>query len=89
MTPPAAQEQDSSLAALIGAVADGQPVTPLGKDMLRLSLVRQAKDRGLSWAQIGSLYGVTGPEMKRDVHALGRRVHRELIAGHAGDARRG
>ena len=81
MTPPTAQEQDSSLATLIGAVADGQPVTDLDKDMLRLSLVRQAKDRGLSWAQIGSLYGVTGQEMKRDIRALGRRVHRELIAG--------
>ena len=80
MTPPTAQEQDSSLAALIGTVAGGQPVTPLDKAMLRLKLVHQAKGRGLSWAQIGSLYGVTGREMKRDIHALDRRVQRELMA---------
>lgn len=81
MTPPTAQEQDSSLAAMIGTVADGKPATALDKAMLRLKLVKQAKDRGLSWAQIGSLYGVTGREMKRDVHALDRRVQRELMAG--------
>ena len=81
MTPPAAEEQDSGLAALIGAVADGNPVTPLGAGMLRLRLVKQAKDRGLSWAQIGALYGVPGKEMKRDVRALGRRVQRELMSG--------
>jgi hypothetical protein len=79
VTPPTAQEQDSGLADLIGAVADGNPVTPLGADMLRLRLVKQAKDRGLSWAQIGALYGVSGKVMRRDVHALGRRVQRELM----------
>lgn len=79
MTPPTAQEQDSSLAATIGTVADGQVATALDRDMLRLKLVMQAKDRGLSWAVIGALYGVTGKEMKRDVHALDRRVQRELM----------
>jgi len=77
---PAPEEQDGSLAALIGAIADGQPATPLDKDLLRLKLVHQAKDRGLSWAQIGTLYGLTGKAMKRDIHALGRRVQRELMA---------
>ena len=81
MTPPTAQEQDSSLADLIGAVADGNPVTPLGAGMLRLRLVKQAKDRGLSWAVIGALYGVSGKEMKRDMRALDRRVQRELMTG--------
>ena len=80
MTPPTAEEQDSSLADLIGAVADGNPVTALDRDMLRLKLVTQAKDRGLTWTQIGTLYGATGKEMKRDVHALDRRVQRELMA---------
>ena len=81
MTPPTAEEQDESLAALIGAIADGQPATPLDKDLLRLKLVHQAKTRGLSWAQIGTLYGLTGKAMKRDIHALGRRVQRELAVG--------
>lgn len=76
----AAQEQDSSLAAMIGTVAGGNPATTLDRDMLRLKLVQQAKDRGLSWADIGALYGFTGKEMKRDVHALDRQVQRELIA---------
>jgi hypothetical protein len=78
MTP---SEQDGSLAALIGAIADGHPATPLDKNLLRLKLVHQAKNLGLTWAQIGSVYGLTGREMKRDTHALDRRVQRELMAG--------
>jgi hypothetical protein len=84
VTPPTAQEQDGSLAALIGALADGQPVTRLDKDLLRLKLVHQAKDRGLTWAQIGSVYGLSGREMKRDIHALDRRVQRELMTARRG-----
>ena len=78
MTPPAAQEQDASLAALIGAVADSQHATPLGKAILRLQIVKQAKDRGLTWAAIGTVYGLTGREMKRDIHKLSLRVQQEL-----------
>jgi len=78
MTPPAAQEQDDSLAAMIGGVADGRPATDLDKAVLRLRMVKEAKDRGLSWAAIGSVYGLPGREMKRDVHRLDERVQREL-----------
>ena len=73
-------EQDSPLAAMISTVAEGQPVTALDKALLRLQLVKQAKDRGLTWTQIGSLYGKSGKEMKREVHTLSKRVQRELMA---------
>ena len=79
MTPPAAQAQDDSLAAMIGVVADGQPATALDKAVLRLRMVKEAKDRGLSWAAIGSVYGLSGREMKRDIHHLDLKVQREII----------
>ena len=80
MTPPTAGEQDDALAFIAGAIADGKPVTPLDKAILRLRLVRQAQDRGLSWAQIGSVYGISGKEMKREIHHLARRVQPGLTA---------
>ena len=73
-------EQDSPLAAMISTVREGQLVTSLDKAILRLQMVQQAQDRGLTWAQIGSVYGMTGREMKREVHKLTARVQRELIA---------
>jgi hypothetical protein len=80
VTPPTEAEQDFSLAAMIGTVAEGQQATSLDKAVLRLQLVRQAQDRGLSWAQIGSVYGLSGREMKREVHHLARRVRPGLMA---------
>jgi hypothetical protein len=64
---------------MISSVADGQPVTALDKAVLRLKLVRQAQDRGLSWAALGAVYGKSGREMKRDVHKLTARVRREQM----------
>ena len=82
MSPPTAEEQDAALAAMIGAVADGQPVTALDKAMIRLKVITQAKER-LSWAAIGSVYGLSGKEMKREAHNLRVRVQRELRAAGA------
>ena len=75
-----AQEQDSPLAALMAAVADGKPVTALDKAVLRLKVISGAKERGLSWAAIGSVYGRTAKEMKRDAHKLAARVKRDTAA---------
>ena len=72
-------EQDSPLAAMISTLADGKAITVLEVAALRLRLIDQALDRGLSWAQLGRLYGVPGPELKRDVHKLRAQVRREQL----------
>ena len=79
MTPPTIEEQDSSLAALISTVAEGKPLTALEKARLRLGMVDQARETGLSWAAIGSVYGMSGREMKREARKLRERVRRELM----------
>jgi len=62
---------------MISTVADGKAVTGLDKAVLRLHLIDQALDRGLSWAQLGSLYGMSGPELKRDIRKLRAQVRRQ------------
>jgi len=81
VTPPAAEEQDSGLAALIGAMAEGRLLTDPEKDELRRGLIRMKKNGNVSWAVIGSVYGISGKEMKRQAHKLDRRVQRELMTG--------
>ena len=73
MTPP---EQDSPLAAMISAVADGHLLTALDKAQLRLAMVGEALGRGLTWAQVGAVYGKSGREMKREVHRLEVKIRR-------------
>jgi hypothetical protein len=64
------------LAAMIGGVADGNLTA--STDLLRLSLVRAAQDKGLSWAQIGTALGYpSGRAAKKAVHGLRDRVKRE------------
>ena len=77
MSPPGGQ--DSSLAARISTVADGQ-ADPLNLTVLRLTLIDEALARGLTWAQLGTLYGRTGPELKRTIHKLRVKVRREQLA---------
>ena len=69
-------EQDSPLAAMISAVADGQMLTALDKAQLRLAMVNEALGRGLTWAQVGAVYGKSGREMKREVRRLEATVSR-------------
>ena len=78
-------DQDSSLAARISTVADGQPSTALDKAVLRLTLIDEALTRGLTWAQLGTLYGMTGPELKRTIHKLRAKVRQEQHAQAADD----
>ena len=85
MTPPAAEEQDSALAAMISTLADGKPVTVLAVAALRLRLIDEAIGRGTSWATLGRLYGTSGRQLKRDVHKLRAQVRREQLTQAAGD----
>ncbi len=62
MTPP---EEDSPLAAIIRKAAKGKLAAGPERDALRRELIRMKKDGNVSWAAIGSVYGLSGPEMKR------------------------
>ena len=82
MTPPAVEELDSALAALISAVAEGKPFTALDKAVTRLLLVDRAQAAGATWAAIAAAFGYpSGKQAKKMVHALRSRVKRELMAG--------
>lgn len=84
MTPPAGP--DSPLAAMISAVRDGKPLTSLDKARLRVLMVDQAQERGLSWAAIATAFGYpSGKQAKKMVHGLRVRVKREqAMAGRNG-----
>ena len=70
-------EEDSPLAAMISAVADGQPLTSLGKARIRVLMVDEVRDRGLTWEQIARVYGYpSGKQAKKIIHALRDRVQR-------------
>jgi hypothetical protein len=82
----AAADQDSSLAAMIGTVAEGDRTTDLDRALLRLKLVRAAQDKGLSWASIGAALGYpSGRQAKKAVHGLEARVRRELMLSRRND----
>ena len=74
MTAPA--EQDSPLAAMISAIADGKPVTALDVARARVEAVDTALKAGASWAAIGAVYGLSGREEKKKVHGLREQVKR-------------
>ena len=75
MTAPA--EPDSPLAAMITAVADGQPLTRHDKDRMRLLLVDQALGRGLTWNMIALAFGYpSGKQAKKIINGLRTRVKR-------------
>lgn len=65
-------EQDSPLAAMDS--------TTLDADIVRLMRIDRALKSGLSWAQVGVAFHLSGKEMKRETRALDRRVQRQLMA---------
>ena len=72
-----APEEDSSLAAMFGTLADGQPVTALDRDLLKLKLVDQALENRVPWAVIAAVLGsASGRQAKRDIHRLRAKVRR-------------
>ena len=74
MTAPA--EEASPLAAMISAIAGGKPVTALDVARARVEAVDEALKAGASWAAIGAIYGISGPEAKKRVHGLREQVKR-------------
>ena len=70
-------EEDSPLAAMITAVADGQILTRHDKDRLRLLMVDQALGRRLTWNMIAVAFGYpSGKRAKKIIHGLRTRVQR-------------
>lgn len=66
-------EAPFSLAAGNSTTADVQ----LEADMARLTLIRQARNRGATWTHIGRTLGMTGPAAKqhaKHLHAAARRA---------------
>ena len=75
MTPP----EDPALAAMIAAIADGRPAGDLQKGILRLKLIKQAQDRGLSWNTIAAALNYpSGRHLKKDTRRLALDVTRQL-----------
>jgi hypothetical protein len=73
-------DKDSSLAAIISTIADGQTVTALDRDILKLKLVDQAQENGVSWDIIARVLRYpSGRQAKRDIHRLRAKVRREQL----------
>ena len=51
----------------------------LDDDLLRLKVIVTAKEKGLTWAQIGSGLGMSGREAKRHAHHLARSCQRKVV----------
>ena len=72
----------SPVAAMVSSIADGHPVTPLDRDILKLNLTAQALENGVPWAVIArALRYPSGREAKRDIHKLRARVRRAQADG--------
>ena len=75
-----AQEQDSPLAAMITAVAEGKPLTALQQAHMRVLTVDEAVRRGVTWAAIAALFGYPSvKEARKVIRDLRGRVQRELM----------
>ncbi len=72
-------EEDSDLAAIIQAVADGRPLTDLERDILRLRLITEARSRGATWAAVGAALGMSGQQAKKEARRLEHAVKETLL----------
>jgi hypothetical protein len=79
MSPPTPEQTDSALASLAGTITERKPTTQLERDMFRVKLIAQLKERGVPWPVIGNALGVDGKTAKRDFHALARRTQRTML----------
>ena len=53
----------------------------LAADQMRLLMISEAQQRGLTWRQIASALGyASGPEAKRAAHRLARKVQAAMLA---------
>ena len=79
MTPPTAEQEDSALAALTGTITESKPAGDLERNMLRLLLVKKARDRGIPWTVIGKPLGLSGKEVKAAMKRLAAQTQRTML----------
>ena len=79
MTPPAPEQVDRALAALTGTLGEKKPETDLERNLLRLRLIAEAKDRGISWAVIGRTMGLSGKICKAQTKQLAAHTQRQVL----------
>jgi hypothetical protein len=92
VTPPTEEEELASLASLTGTAAPSLPVDALSRAVLRVGMITEAKNRGLTWMQIGStLGGVDAKTAKARFKRMARQVNKALAAAgmQAGEAEDG
>ena len=68
---------DEAAAFSLAADNSTPPDAQLEADMARLTLIRQARNRGATWQHIGATLGMTGPAAKqhaKHLHATTRRA---------------
>jgi hypothetical protein len=77
MTPPSEADQIAGLAALAGTT----PSPRLDRDLVMVRLIAEAKARGVSWAQIGSVLCGTpnGKLAKRYAKNLAKSAQQKLL----------
>ena len=79
MTPATAEQVDAALAALTGTMGEKKPDTDLDRNLLRLRLVVEAQQRGVSWRVIGEAMGCSGKEAKRAMKQLAAHTQRQVV----------
>ena len=80
MTPSTPEQEDSALAALTGTITERAPGTDLERNMLRLLLIKKARDRDIPWTVIGRPLGLSGKAVKAQVKRLAAQTQRDLMA---------
>jgi len=71
--------EDPELTAMVEALAEGQPAGDLEHAILRLKLIKEARDRNLSWNKIAAaLRCPSGKQLKKDTRRLTEDVSRQL-----------
>lgn len=79
MTPPSSGQVDAALAALTGTVNEQIPGGDLDRNLLRLRLVAEAQQRGVTWRTIGAAMGLSGKAAKAQIKQLARHTQRQVL----------
>ena len=76
MSAPTPEQEDEALASLSGtSVPSG-----VSRDILRLDLIGQARENGVTWAAIGASLGMNAKAAKASAKRLARDTRRGMVA---------
>jgi hypothetical protein len=79
VSPPTPDQEDAALAALTGTITEAKPAGELERNMLRLLLVKKARDRDIPWAVIGRPLGLSGKAAKAHMKRLAAQTQRSML----------